>query len=103
MSGNTVRRIHIANKLILMETSEFGRHVESCQNQYHISTGHKFCLIFMKLAIYDCQTKLNTRVKQLFQIQNRLAVTANQRDGKAAKQEVSLFLSNSLIYHQLGT
>ena len=54
----------------------------------------------MKLAIYDLQAKLNTCVKQLFQIQNRLAVTANQQDSKAAKQEVSLFLSNSLTYSQ---
>jgi len=50
----------------------------------------------MKLARYGLQTKLNTCVKQLFQIQNRLAVTANQRDGEAAKKEVSLFLSNPL-------
>ena len=41
----------------------FGRHVESCQNKYYISTGPKFCPIFMKLAIYDLQTKLNTWVK----------------------------------------
>ncbi len=99
MSGDTVRPPHIAHKLFFMETSEFGHCVERCQNQYYISTGHKFCQIFMKLARYGLQTKLNTCVKQLFQIQNRLAVTANQRDGEAAKKEVSLFLSNPLTYH----
>ena len=78
MPCDTVRPPHIANQLFLMETSEFGCHVESCQNHLYISTGYKFCPIFMILAIYDLQTKLNTCVKQLFQIQNRLAVTANQ-------------------------
>ena len=77
-TGHTVRPPHIDNKLLLMETSEFGRHVESCQNQQYISTEHKFSPIFMKLAIYDLQTKLNKCLKQLFQIQNHLAVTANQ-------------------------
>jgi hypothetical protein len=32
----------------------------------------------MKLAIFDLQTKLNKRAKQLFLIPNRLAATANQ-------------------------
>ena len=91
MSGDTVRSPHIAHKLFFMETSEFGHHVKT--------TGHKFCRIIMKLAIYDLQAKLNTCVKQLFEIQNRLAVTANQQDGEAAKKEVSLFLSNPLTYH----
>ena len=75
MSDDTVRLPHIAYKLFLMATSELGRHVESCPNQLYISTGHKLCPIFMKL---DLQTKLNKYVKQLPQIQNRLAVTANQ-------------------------
>ena len=78
MSDDTVRLPHIAYKLFLMATSELGWHVESCKNQLSISTGHKLCPIFMKLAIYDLQTKLNKCVKQLSQIQNRLAVTANQ-------------------------
>ena len=69
MSDDTVRPPHIAYKLFLMATSELGHHVESCQNQLYISTGHK---------LYDLQTKLNKCVKQLSQIQNRLAVTANQ-------------------------
>ena len=34
-----------------------------------------------------------------FKFKSRLAVTANQRDGEAAIQEVSPFLSNSLTYH----
>ena len=41
MPGDTVRPPHVANQLFLSETSEFGRHVESCQNPKYISTGHK--------------------------------------------------------------
>ena len=78
MSDDTLRPPHIAYKLFLMATSELGRHVESCQNQLYISTGHKLCQIFMELGIYDLQTKLNKCVKQLSLIQNRFAVTANQ-------------------------
>ena len=78
MSEDTARPLHIAYKLFLIATSELGRHVESCQNQLYISTGHKLCPIFMELDIYDLQTKLNKCIKQLSQIQNRLAVTANQ-------------------------
>ena len=78
MSDDTVRPPHIAYKLFLMATSELGHHVESCQNQLYISTGHKLCPIFMKLGIYDLQTKLNKCFKQISQIQNRLAETANQ-------------------------
>ena len=73
MPGDTVRPLHIAYKLFLMATSEFGRHVESCPNQQAT-----FWPIFMKLAIYDLRTKLNKCVKQFFQIPNRLAATANQ-------------------------
>jgi hypothetical protein len=78
MPDDTFRPLHIAYKLFLMATSELGRHVESCQNQLYISTGHKLCPVFLKLGIHDLQTKLNKCVKQLSQIQNRLAVTANQ-------------------------
>ena len=78
MSDDTVRPPHIAYKLFLTATSELGHHVESCQNQLYISTGHKLCPIFMKLGIYDLQTKLNKCFKQISQIQNRLAETANQ-------------------------
>ena len=100
MSDDTVRPPHIAYKLFLMATSELGRHVVSqlyistghklCAilatselgrhvgNQLYISTGHKLCAIFMKLGVYDLHTKLNKCVKQLSEIQNRLAVTANQ-------------------------
>ena len=77
MSEDTARPPYIAYKLFLIATSELGRHVESCQNQLYISTGHKLCPIFMKHGIYDLQTKLNKCVEQLSQIQNRLAVTAN--------------------------
>ena len=72
MSGDPVRPLHIANKLFFMETSEFGCHVESCPNQYYISRQHKFCTIFMKLARYDLQPKLNKCVKQLFQFKTVL-------------------------------
>ena len=78
MSDDTVRLPHIAYKLFLMATSELGHHVESCQNQLYISTGHKLRPIFMKLGKYDLQTKLNKCFRQLSQIQNRLAETANQ-------------------------
>ena len=78
MSGDTIRPPHIAYKLFLMATSELGHHVESCQNQLYMSTGHKLCPIFMKLGIYDLQTKLNKYFKQLSQIQNRLPAKANQ-------------------------
>ena len=78
MSEDTARPPYIVYKLFLIATSELGRHVESCQNQLKISTGHKLCPIFIKLCIYDLQTKLNRCVKQLSQIQNRLAVTAIQ-------------------------
>ena len=92
MSDDTVRPPHIAYKLFLMATSELGHHVESCQNQLYISIGHKLCPIFMKLGIYDLQTKLNKFFKQLSQIQNHLALTANQTGSKPV-------LSNSLTYH----
>ena len=78
MSDDTVRPPHVAYKLFLMATSELGHHVESCLNQFYISTGHKLCPIFMKLGIHDLQTKLNKCIKQLSQIQNSLAVTGNQ-------------------------
>ena len=61
-----------------MATSEIGRHVESSQNQYYISTGHRLCPIIMNLALYDLQNKPNKLAKKLFQILNRLALTANQ-------------------------
>jgi hypothetical protein len=78
MSEDIARPPYIAYKLFLIATSELGRHVESCQNQLYISTGHKLCPICMKLGIYDLPTKLNKCIKPLSQIQNRLAVTANQ-------------------------
>ena len=78
MFNDTVGPPHISYKLFLIATSELGHHVESCQNQLYISTGHKLCPIFMELGIYDLQTKLNKCIKQLSQIQIRLAVTANQ-------------------------
>ena len=78
MSEDTARPRYVAYKLFLMATSELGHHVESCQNQLYISTGHKLCPIFMELGIYDLQTKLNKCIKQLSQIKNRLAVRANQ-------------------------
>ena len=78
MSEDTARPPYIAYKLFLIVTSELGHHVESCQNLLQISTGHKLRPIFMKLGKYDLQTKMNKRIKQLSQIQNCLAVTANQ-------------------------
>ena len=54
-----------------MATSEIGRHVQSCHNQYYISTGHRLCPIIMKPSINDFQTKL-------LLLLNRLVVTANQ-------------------------
>ena len=78
MFDDTVRPPHVAYKLFLTATSELGHHVESCQNQLYISTGHKLRPIFMKLGKYDLQTKFNKCIKQLSQILNRLAVTANQ-------------------------
>ena len=96
MSVDTVRPPLIAFKLFLMATSELGRHVESCPNQLYISTGHKLCPIFMKLGIYDLQTKLNKFVKQLSQIQNRLAVTANQTLRQNSQTGSKPVLSHSL-------
>ena len=96
MSCDTVRPPHLANKIFPMATSAIGRHVESGQYQYYISTGHRLCPIIMKLALYDLQTKQNKHAKQLFLIQNHLAVTANQTFRLTGSKPV---LSNSLTYH----
>ena len=48
----------------------------------------------MKLAIYDLRTKLNKCVKNLFQIQNRLAVTANQTSGQSRQSGNKTVLRN---------
>ena len=93
MPGDALRPLHIANKLSLMATSEFGCHVESCQNQLYISTGHKLCPIFMKLALYDeqiCQTSL-------LKFETVWPWQTIKLNGKAAKQEVSLF--SATLYH----
>ena len=50
----------------------------------------------MKLCIYDLQTKLNKFVKQLSQIQNRLAVTANQTLRQNSQTGSKPVLSHSL-------
>jgi hypothetical protein len=99
MSCDTVRPPHLANKIFPMATSEIGHHVESCQNQCYISTGHWLCLIIMKLAIYDLQTKLNKCAKNLFLIQNRLAVTANQTWRQSRQTGSKPVLTNSLTFH----
>ena len=78
MFADTLKPPHIAHKIFPIGTSEIGRHVESSQNQYYISTGHRLCPIIMQLALYDRQTKPNKPAKQLFLILNRLAVTVNQ-------------------------
>ena len=78
MFADALKPPHIAHKIFPIGTSEIGRHVESCQNQHYISTGHRICPIIIKLALYDLQTKPNKPAQQLFLIQNRLAVTANQ-------------------------
>ena len=75
MSGDTVRPLHITNKLFLMETSE------------------------SSWDIYDLRTKLNKWVKQLFQIQNRLAVTANQTLRQSRQTGSKPVLSKPLTYH----
>ena len=69
MSGDTVGPPNIANEMFPMATSEIARNVQSCHNQYYISTGHRLCPIIMNLAIYDLQTKLNKCAKDLFLIQ----------------------------------
>ena len=68
MSGDTFRPPHIANKLFMMETSEFGRHVESCQKSIVHIHRTQIRSNLQKLARYDLQTKLNKCVKL---IQNR--------------------------------
>ena len=95
MSGDTVRPPNIAN------ISEIGRHVESSQNQYYISTGHRLYPIFMnhQLVTYDLQPKLNKCAKQLLPIQNLLAVTANQTCRQSRQTASKPILSNSLTYH----
>ena len=99
MSGDTVRPLHIANNFFYMVTSEISHHVESCQYQYYISTGHRLCPIIIKLALYDLQNKPNKCAKQLFLVQNRLAVTANQtwRQSLAATLKV---VNNNITYPQ---
>ena len=76
-----------------------GRLVESCQYQHYISTGQKCCPIIVKLAIFDLQTKLNKRAKQLFLIPNRLAVTANQTWRQSRLTGNKPVLSKSWTYH----
>ena len=98
-SGHTVRPPHIANKIFPMATSAIGRHVESGQYQYYISTGHRLCPIIMKLALYDLQTKQNKHAKQLFLIQNHLAVTANQTWQQSRQTGSKPVLSISLTCH----
>ena len=52
----------------------------------------------MKLAMYDLQTKLNRCVKQLFQIQNHLAVTSNQTCWQSRQTGSKPIRSSSLTY-----
>ena len=99
MFCDTVRPPHVANKIFPMATSEIGRHVESSQNQYYISTGHRLCPIIIKLAIFDLQTKLNKPAEQLFLIPNRLAKTANQIWRQTSRTGSKPVLSNSWTYH----
>ena len=85
MSGDTVRPPNIANKMAWQPqklAAMFKDYVQSSWNLY----------------IYDLQTRLNKCAKQLFLIQNRLAVTANQtwRQSRqiASKPVLSIFLTH---------
>ena len=92
MSGDTVRTPHIANKIFPMATSEIGRHIQSCHNQYYISAGHRLCHIWSS-------DQAEQMWKQLFLIQNRLAVTANQTWWQSRQKATKPVLSISLTYH----
>ena len=52
-----------------------------------------------KFALYDLQTKPNKPAQQLFLIQNRLAVTANQTWRQSCQTGSKPVISNSLTYH----
>ena len=82
MSGDTVRPPYIANKIFPMATSEIGRHVESCQYQYYISTGHRLMFNHHETC----------HIWSLDQAE-RMCLTAFSNTGSKP------VLSNSLTYH----
>ena len=92
MSDDTVRHPHIANKLFLMETSEFGLRVESCQNQSRFQSNlNETCQISSDQDEQMSQTAFSN--SKPFGCDNQSNLMRGRQTGSKP------VLSNSLTYH----